>query len=107
MRQTASPGKKPKVAARRHLRATEANQLIDAAGQRGRHPFRDKVLVHLVCRHGLWASEAVGLYLPKRSSDARAILVSPGPKVVSLHYIRSGSKEQVQDRYREGEGEKV
>src|SRR5689334_5764610 len=43
------------------------------------------------------------LYLPKKSSDARAILASPGPKVVSLHYIHGGSKEQVQDRYREGE----
>ena len=43
------------------------------------------------------------LYLPKKSSDARAILASPGPKVVTLHYIHSGSKEQVQDRYREGE----
>jgi hypothetical protein len=43
------------------------------------------------------------LYLPKKSSDARAILASPGPKVVALHYIHSGSKEQVQDRYREGE----
>jgi hypothetical protein len=43
------------------------------------------------------------LYLPKRSTDAKAILASPGPKVVSLHYIHGGSKEQVQDRYREGE----
>jgi hypothetical protein len=43
------------------------------------------------------------LYLPKKSNDAKAILASPGPKVMSLHYIHSGSKEQVQDRYREGE----
>jgi chalcone isomerase-like protein len=45
------------------------------------------------------------LYLPKRSSDARAILASPGPKAVALHYIHGGSKEQVQGRYREGEKE--
>jgi Chalcone isomerase-like len=43
------------------------------------------------------------LYLPKRSSDAKAILASPGPKAIVLHYIHSGSKDQVQDRYREGE----
>jgi hypothetical protein len=43
------------------------------------------------------------LYLTKRSSDARAILASPGPKAVVLHYIHGGSKDQVQDRYREGE----
>ncbi|MBV8400685.1 MAG: tyrosine-type recombinase/integrase [Acetobacteraceae bacterium] len=61
MRQPASTGKKPKVTARRHLRPAEANQLIAAAGQRGRHPFRDTVLLRLVYRHGLRASEAVGL----------------------------------------------
>jgi hypothetical protein len=27
----------------------------------------------------------------------------PGPKVMALHDIHSGSKKQVQDRYREGE----
>jgi hypothetical protein len=44
-----------------------------------------------------------GLYLPKKSSNAQAILASPGPKVIALHHIHSGSKSQVQDRYREGE----
>jgi hypothetical protein len=43
------------------------------------------------------------LYLPKKSSNAPAILASPGPKVIALHHIYSGSKNQVQDRYREGE----
>jgi integrase len=61
MRPTASTGKKPKVTARRHLRPAEANRLIAAAGQRGRYPFRDTVLLRLVYRHGLRASEAVGL----------------------------------------------
>ena len=36
-------------------------QLIDAAGKRGRYPFRDRVLVRLVYRHGLRASEAVNM----------------------------------------------
>ena len=56
-----SAGKKPKVADRRHLRPDEARRLIEAAGKRGRYPFRDRVLVRLVYRHGLRASEAVGL----------------------------------------------
>src|SRR5690242_21230709 len=61
MGESVSNGKKPKVTDRRYLRPDEANRLIDAAGQRGRHPFRDKVLVRLVYHHGLRASEAVGL----------------------------------------------
>jgi type 1 fimbriae regulatory protein FimB len=52
---------KPKVQDRRYLRPAEAHRLIEAAGKRGRYPFRDKVLVRLVYRHGLRASEAVGL----------------------------------------------
>src|SRR5689334_16925621 len=56
-----SAGKKPKVADRRYLRPDEANRLIEAAGKRGRYPFRDKVLVRLIYRHGLRASEATGL----------------------------------------------
>jgi integrase len=50
---------KPKVQDRRYLRPDEANRLIDAAAKRGRYPFRDKVLVRMVYRHGLRASEAV------------------------------------------------
>jgi Chalcone isomerase-like len=42
------------------------------------------------------------LYLPRKSSDAQAILASAGPKVLALHHIHSGTKEQVQDRYKEG-----
>jgi len=44
-----------------------------------------------------------GLYLPRPSHDARQILASPGPKVVLLQFIHSGSKEQVEKQYREGE----
>ncbi|MBS0644155.1 MAG: chalcone isomerase family protein [Proteobacteria bacterium] len=42
------------------------------------------------------------LYLPKKSNDAQAILASAGPKVLVLNHIHSGSKSQVQDRYKEG-----
>jgi type 1 fimbriae regulatory protein FimB/type 1 fimbriae regulatory protein FimE len=56
-----SAGNKPKVTNRRYLRPAEARRLIEAAGKRGRYPFRDRVLVRLVYRHGLRASEAVGM----------------------------------------------
>lgn len=55
-----SNGKKPKVAERKYLRPDEANRLIDMAGRRGRYPFRDKVLLRLIYRHGLRVSEATG-----------------------------------------------
>jgi len=65
MRKQGSAGEKPGVAKprgeRSYLRPDEANRLIEAAGKRGRHSFRDKVLVRLIYRHGLRASEATGL----------------------------------------------
>jgi len=42
------------------------------------------------------------LYLQAKSYDGASILASPQSKVIALHYIHSGSKEQVQDHYREG-----
>jgi type 1 fimbriae regulatory protein FimB len=56
-----SKGEKPNVQDRLYLRPEEANRLIEAAGKRGRYPFRDKVLVRLIYRHGLRLSEATGL----------------------------------------------
>ncbi len=44
-----------------------------------------------------------GLYLQRPSHDARQILASPGPKAIILKYLHSGSKEQVEKQYREGE----
>jgi hypothetical protein len=44
-----------------------------------------------------------GLYLPRPSHSAAAILASPGPKVLRLQFIHSGSKAQVEKQYREGE----
>ena len=61
MRRVVSSGKKPKVQDRKYLRPSEARRLIEAAGKRGRYPFRDKVLIRMVYRHGLRASEAVGM----------------------------------------------
>jgi len=61
MRNSIPAGETPKVADRRYLRPDEARRLIDAAGQRGRYPFRDRVLVRLIYRHGLRATEAVSM----------------------------------------------
>jgi integrase len=59
MAKAVSDSVKPKV--RLHLRPDEANRLIAAAGKRGRYPFRDKVLVRMVYRHGLRAAEAISM----------------------------------------------
>jgi integrase len=62
MQKAVPTNEKPKVAkGRLYLRPDEANRLIAAAGQRGRYPFRDKVLVRMAYRHGLRANEAVGM----------------------------------------------
>ncbi len=45
---------------RRYLTEPEVLQLI-AAARRGRYPDRDSLLIELMYRHGLRASEAVGL----------------------------------------------
>jgi hypothetical protein len=45
----------------------------------------------------------VALYLPQKMHDAAAILASKGPKVAVVHYVHSGTRDQVRDRYRVGE----
>ena len=57
MRQSAPDTKLPHVE-RDYLRPDEANAVIAAAGQVGRNPLRDQVLLRLMYRHGLRASEA-------------------------------------------------
>ena len=76
MPKTASLGKKPKVTDRRYLRPDEANRLIDAAGQRGRYPFRDRILLRTVYRHGLRVSEATGLRWSQIDLEAGTIHVA-------------------------------
>ncbi len=43
------------------------------------------------------------LYLPQPSHDAAQILASPGPKVLLLQYMHSGSKSEIEQEYRKGE----
>ena len=54
-------GKLPQAQDHRCLHPDEAHRLIEAAGLRGRHPFRDKFLVGLIYRHCMRSSEAVNL----------------------------------------------
>jgi site-specific recombinase XerD len=60
MRKSQSEDKSPHVdrAGRDYLRSDEANAMIDAAGRLGRQRLRDRVLLRLMFRHGLRASEA-------------------------------------------------
>ena len=44
-----------------------------------------------------------GLYLQRPSHDAQQILASPGIKVIVLKFLHSGSKEQIEKQFREGE----
>jgi type 1 fimbriae regulatory protein FimB/type 1 fimbriae regulatory protein FimE len=63
MRRAPSANKTPHVRKRivgdrDYLRPDEANAVIDAAGRIGRQGLRDQVLLRLIYRHGLRASEA-------------------------------------------------
>ena len=57
MRTRRSADKSPHVG-RDYLRSNEANAVIEAAGRVGRQRLRDQVLLRLMYRHGLRASEA-------------------------------------------------
>jgi integrase len=72
-----SVNEKPKVSPRRrHLRPEEAQKLIAAAGKRGRYPERDRLLLRLAYRHGLRASEAVGLRWDSFDLDGGTLTIS-------------------------------
>src|SRR5579884_3375051 len=42
-----------------------------------------------------------GLYLEQKSSDPNAILVSPGPKRLVMHFVRDVSRNQMADAFKE------
>jgi type 1 fimbriae regulatory protein FimB/type 1 fimbriae regulatory protein FimE len=75
VQETASAAEKRKVDRRLHLTPDEANRLIAAAGKRGRYPDRDRVLVRLIYRHGLRASEACELRWDHLDLDEGSITV--------------------------------
>jgi integrase len=90
-----STGKKPKVEDRRYLRPDEAKRLIEAAGKRGRYPFRDRVLVRLVYRHGLRASEAVEMRWSQLDLDQGVLHVAR--KKGSLDSTHSLDRDELRD----------
>ena len=74
-----SDNEKPKVVGRRrHLRPEEAAKLVAAAGKRGRYPERDRLLVRLAYRHGLRASETVGLRWDSFDLDGGSLTITQG-----------------------------
>jgi type 1 fimbriae regulatory protein FimB len=62
--------------------------LIAAAGKRGRYPERDKLLLRLAYRHGLRASEAVGLRWDSFDLDGGSLIIgrAKGGKI-STHTV--------------------
>jgi hypothetical protein len=44
-----------------------------------------------------------GLYVTQKSTDAAAIMASPGPKVVLMQFLHAASKSDIEKQYREGE----
>jgi len=74
-----NPGGRPTNAAmgrrREHLTPQEAARLIDAAGVQGRNALRDRALCLLIYRHGLRASEAVGLAWDQVDLEERVLHV--------------------------------
>jgi type 1 fimbriae regulatory protein FimB/type 1 fimbriae regulatory protein FimE len=64
-----------KVGQRLHLTPDEARRLVAAAGCHGRYPERDRILVQLVYRHGLRASEACDLRWNDLNLDEGAITI--------------------------------
>src|SRR6202012_3515122 len=57
-------------------RPEEAGKLIVAAGKRGRYPDRDRRLVRSAYRHGLRASEAVGLRWDSFDLDGGSLTIT-------------------------------
>lgn len=73
-----APPRKPTNLARRpreHLTETEVLRLVEAAGSRGRFPWRDAALILVMYRHGLRVSEAVALRWDMIDLDAALIHV--------------------------------
>jgi type 1 fimbriae regulatory protein FimE len=74
---TVPPLRRPKPAdARRHLTPTEVEQLMEAAGKRGRYGHRDRTLILVAYRHGLRAGEVVALRWDQVDLDGGSLFVS-------------------------------
>ncbi len=88
MRKRRSADKSPHVG-RDYLRSDEANAVIEAAGRVGRQRLRDQVLLRLMYRHGLRASEA-------KHTKWTDFDLTPGSGPKTLHVRRlKGSNDSV------------
>ena len=88
MRTNASTDKNPHVG-RDYLRPNEANAIIEAAAKVGRQRVRDQVLLRLIYRHGLRASEA-------KHTKWTDFDLAPGSGVKTFHVRRlKGSNDSV------------
>ncbi len=61
LRKVPSRPKNAEVRSREYLIADEVDQLMKAAGEKGRHKLRDRTLILMMYRHGLRVSEAIDL----------------------------------------------
>jgi type 1 fimbriae regulatory protein FimB/type 1 fimbriae regulatory protein FimE len=85
----ASGGIVPHVADRDYLTPEEANRMIEAAGRTGRNGLRDQVLLRLIYRHGLRATEARHVKWSHLDLDT--------PRERTIHVFRvKGSNDSVQ-----------
>jgi site-specific recombinase XerD len=94
MRRSRSVNKSPHVG-RDYLRPHEANAVIEAAGRVGRQRLRDQVLLRLMYRHGLRASET-------KHTKWMDFDLTPGSGLKTLHVRRpKGSIDSVHTRDRD------
>jgi site-specific recombinase XerD len=88
MRKRRSANKSPHLG-RDYLRADEANAVIEVAGRVGRQRLRDQVLLRLMYRHGLQASEA-------KHTKWTDFDLTPGSATKTFHVRRlEGSNDSV------------
>lgn len=103
---TATPPRKPKNRDRRpreYLTEPEVMRLVEAAGSRGRFPWRDATLILVMYRHALRVSETVALRWDMVDFETRMIHVRRLKNGISgaqpltgteLRYLRRWQREQ-------------
>ena len=85
MAKPATGGESPHVRERDYLTPAEANRVVEAAGRAGRNGLRDQVLLRLIYRHGLRASEA------RQVKWTQLDLAAPRDKTVHIFRVKSGN----------------
>ena len=70
------PKRRPDTRPRKHLVPSEVAAMLKAARRSGRYPLRDEAAVMLAYRHGLRASELVGLQWSQLDLKGATITIS-------------------------------